>query len=248
MQTDEILFPRGPLSSSRVLVSWNIRQGGGRRVAAILETLSRLRPHTVVLTEFRKNGAGAALREHLVGLGLSHQASGPAETGQNTVFIASRSDFEPVTFESELGSESHRCLLARFDGFRLFAFYFPIQRAKVPLFEFILRLHPEAPEGPALLVGDFNTGKHHIDEDGRVFWGPQYIDMIEGAGWADAWRHFHGSRREYSWTSRVGRGFRLDHAFASAGMLSRISSVRYLHEPRVTGASDHSAMILRFRG
>jgi exodeoxyribonuclease III len=248
MQTDEIPSSRAPFPSSKVLVNWNIRQGGGRRIAAISETLSRLRPHTVVLTEFRKNGAGAALREHLAARGLRHQAWGPAEVRQNTVFIASRSAFDPVTFESELGPESHRCLLARFDGFRIFAFYFPILKAKVTLFEFILRLSPEGSQGPTLLVGDFNTGKHHLDEEGRVFWGPQYMEMIEKAGWVDAWRHVHGGKREYTWMSAAGRGFRLDHAFASAGMLSRISSVRYLHKPRTAGVSDHSAMILRFQG
>jgi len=40
------------------------------------------------------------------------------------------------------------------------------------------------------------------------------------------------------------RWFRIDHAFLSDGLAERAGPIRYSHEERLAGLSDHSPLIL----
>lgn len=102
---------------------------------------------------------------------------------------------------------------------RLLGLYFPLRRRKVPLFEYLLRLPASYLQSPTLLIGDFNTGRHHLDEAGATFVASEYMDRLEAAGWVDAWRQFHPREREYSWFSPKGNGFRVDHVFSTPRLL-----------------------------
>lgn len=108
--------------------------------------------------------------------------------------------------------------------------------------------------GPALLIGDTNSGRPVLDEENAVF-GPRYaewFDRIERTGWRDAFRHLHGERREYTWYSpNGGNGFRLDEAFVNRALLPRLISVRHewgRHpaDARRDALSDHAALIVDF--
>ena len=52
------------------LITWNIRQGGGRRVSRLADELLKQKPDVAVLTEFRDNDAGTALLAMLKKAGL----------------------------------------------------------------------------------------------------------------------------------------------------------------------------------
>jgi exonuclease III len=100
-----------------------------------------------------------------------------------------------------------------------------------------------------LIVGDFNTGRHCIDEKGRTFSCADQFETLAASGWCDAWRHIHGDEREYTWFSRLrggvqGNGFRLDHAFVTPPLLARVQDCRYSHAEREAQVSDHSILIL----
>jgi len=41
-----------------------------------------------------------------------------------------------------------------------------------------------------------------------------------------------------------GKRFRIDHAFLSATLAARAGSIRYSHDERLAGLSDHSPRIL----
>jgi exodeoxyribonuclease-3 len=43
---------------------------------------------------------------------------------------------------------------------------------------------------------------------------------------------------------KTGNGFRIDHAFLSATLAARVGSIRYSHDERLAGISDHSPLIL----
>jgi exodeoxyribonuclease-3 len=62
----------------------------------------------------------------------------------------------------------------------------------------------------------------------------------------DAFRHLHPDAAEHSWVGRTGDGYRYDHAFCSAHLAHAITSCGYLHEPRTSGLSDHSALTATF--
>ena len=67
------------------LITLNLRHGGKRHMAAILERLLGHGADVMVLTEFRGNPSGEALRRGLSGGGLVHQAVSPAKAPMGTV-------------------------------------------------------------------------------------------------------------------------------------------------------------------
>ncbi len=84
------------------------------------------------------------------------------------------------------------------------------------------------------------------DEEGATFIAADRFAALSEQGWIDTWRAKHGSKREFSWFSAKGNGFRVDHAFASPSLAPRIVSVEYVHSSRegVAAPSDHSALTL----
>jgi exonuclease III len=209
----------------------------------VLEALRTKEADVVVLTEFRDNEFGLRIRRGLESFGLRHQSGSHADGSVNAVLIASRKPIEERIF-AELNGNAHRCVMARLGELNLFGLYFPQKQRKRPVFEFLVSLEPTYVTGQSLLIGDFNTGKHHIDEEGATFHCSEYMERLEANGWVDAWRHFHFDTREFTWKSAAGNGFRLDHAFVSRPLLARMRHAGYSHSERESGASDHSALIL----
>jgi len=127
----------------------------------------------------------------------------------------------------------------------LLAFYFPQAEAKGQLFEWVLD-HQELLALPALLIGDFNTGVHHVDERGATFHHADKFVSLHDQGWIDLWRKRNPEVKEFSWFSARANGFRIDHAFASPILDARVRSVRYSHGERGLGISDHSILCVEF--
>jgi endonuclease/exonuclease/phosphatase family metal-dependent hydrolase len=64
---------------------------------------------------------------------------------------------------------------------------------------------------------------------------------LPARGWRDAFRALHGyERRDRSWVSRAGYGWRLDHVIVSPEL--EPVACEYVHEWRQRGLSDHSAI------
>jgi exonuclease III len=95
-----------------------------------------------------------------------------------------------------------------------------------------------------VLIGDFNAGRHRLDEEGATFSCVRFLGELATMGYADAWRTLHPEGREYTWYSHTGSGFRIDHAFVSPGLAPRLRSCWYSHQERELGLSDHSAMVV----
>lgn len=225
------------------ILTWNIQQGGGSRIKGILETIARLDPDSLVLTEYRDNSKGAIIADTLRKAGLVHQAAAPS-AGENSVFLASKKEFEPLSFKKELGQHAHRCVGAKFADHNLFGFYFPQKEEKYDVFQFILKHLTCYIDTPTALIGDFNTGKHYLDETKATFKCAESFEVIQRKGWIDLWRKIYDRKREYTWYSRAGNGFRIDHAFGSLLFAEKVGSALYHHEPREKKISDHSLMQL----
>lgn len=227
---------------------WNIRHGAGDRVAAIVNRVGRHGPDVLVLAEFRSNSAGRRLRSGLTEIGFEHQFATSDNPRLNAVLVAAREPFAAKVPADPGPDVSRRLALVEFPTFNLVGVYFPCGEAKRPVFEFLLSLPAEYLQSASILCGDFNTGHHHLDEAGATFVATDRLVALERRGWIDAWRRIHGDKREFSWFSSVGNGFRVDHVFASPSMNERILDVRYSHSEREERLSDHSAMIVRSRG
>jgi len=137
-------------------------------------------------------------------------------------------------------------LSATVAGIDLAACYFPQGEAKRPVFDFLCEDLAPSRTNELLVIGDLNTGRHRIDEIGATFHCAECFDRLEHVGLIDAWRSRNLRRKEYSWITHAGNGFRIDHAFATGDLNRRITSIDYDHTPRVMGLSDHSALIMQF--
>jgi exodeoxyribonuclease-3 len=75
--------------------------------------------------------------------------------------------------------------------------------------------------------------------------GEVEFGAFSSSAWVDAWRAVHGDKREYSFVSPAGNGFRLDHAFLSPSLAPRLLDADYIHATRDRAVSDHSALLVR---
>ena len=243
------------------IVYWNIRAGGGRRAEAIGDQLCAWQPDVLGLSEFRGTPASRSLALRLAENGWPHQirTTAPDAPARNALLLASR---WPLRRRRIAGMPvlRDRWLLARVAAPRPFTMgvmhapNYTSPELKYPMLEAILDITGRWRFGPAVIGGDTNSGLRHLDEETPL--GPQFYreyDFIEGMGargWADAFRHLHGGRREYTWYSHKNNGFRLDHVFLSPHLTPHLTASRHdwgtnPAEPgRREGLSDHAAVVL----
>ncbi|MDO8474578.1 MAG: endonuclease/exonuclease/phosphatase family protein [Candidatus Rokubacteria bacterium] len=245
------------------IVSWNIRAGGGRRVAGIAGQIARWAPDVVALSEFRATPPSVELAGALAGHGLLHQLStaSAALPRANSLLIASRWPLARVSLATAPAAESGRWLLARIAGpcaLTLGVMHVPnrVTGRKFPFLDAVLGVAHTWRRGPALLVGDTNSGLIDLDEEVPAFIVEEdgWVRGLEAAGWADAFRLLRGGERAYTWYSpNGGNGFRIDQAFVNRALRPRLSEARHewgaipgrrRRRARRDVLSDHAALVL----
>ena len=226
------------------ILTWNIRAGGGSRLARIAEAIAAHEADVLVLTEYRSGDAGQRLRAVLRDLGFVWLSPVEPPGIRNGVLIATRKKPRSVAHVTEHVPEPWRMLAVTIDRVRLFGIYMPNLRAKIPYWEALIEASTPHAGGRALALGDFNTCRAYVDEPGATDVTALFLDKIQAAGFRDVWRDRYPDGREYSWYSHRGNGFRIDHAFASSRLAPRIGTIRYSHAERTSGLSDHSALIV----
>lgn len=227
------------------IVSLNIMQGGGTRVDKILLKLDKYSPDIIVLGEFRINSRGDKIHNYLRDRGFKYFIAGkPEKINHNTVSIFSKVPFDVKSISYDLGVYSHRVVEAVFTNFILLGVYFPNKTKKKPVFEYLLEYCLDNLNDKVAIIGDFNTGKHYIDEEHKTLLFSEYINKMEELGWIDGWRMFHNDKKDYTWYSNKGIGFRIDHIFCSPNFTQVLSKVEYSHQIREEKITDHSALIV----
>lgn len=216
------------------IATLNIQHGGGRRVALIIEFLKLLNADLVVLTEYHLEDKN--LGKQLSELGYRYQVAGSTLPKENSVLIVSKESFEAL-------DTSQRIVSVRLKNLVLFGVYFPQGNEKYPVYQ---KLKSEVQEAGfrVLVLGDFNTGLHYIDEVGKTFACAESFESLKDVGLVDAWRTRNPVTKEFSWFSSQGNGFRIDHAFCSELIDQMISTIEYVHKPREMKITDHSALVL----
>jgi exonuclease III len=240
------------------IVAWNIRAGGGRRVGAIARQLERWAPDVVALSEFRATAPSRALAAALAAGNLRHQltTADRAAPATNALLVAARWPLRRVRLRAE-PSEPGRWLVAAVDGPRplvLGAMHVPNRSGgrKYPFLDAVLACARHWRLGPALLVGDTNSGRRVIDEEVPAFNAREegWIDALAACGWIDAFRHRRADARAYTWYSPNGRhGFRIDQAFVNPMLLAHLREATYVwgrptRRGRRDAASDHAALLV----
>ena len=127
---------------------------------------------------------------------------------------------------------------------------------KFPFLDAVLGMAHAWRRGPALLVGDTNSGLIDLDEEVPAFNAQEdgWIRGLEAAGWMDAFRFLKGSERAYTWYSpNGGNGFRIDQAFVNRALQPRLRSASYAWGTPANGRSgaarrhalsDHAALMV----
>jgi exodeoxyribonuclease-3 len=228
------------------IVALNIQSGGARRSSVIASALSELDPDVVVLGEAYPSGHAQAVLDGLRSFGLKHQATASSSYPKvaNAVVLASRLPLADV-HQPMTGLNGQRVLEAFVGGLLVNGAYFPLGQPKVAFWrdEFLPYAY-ERLSADAILLGDWNSGSHYSDEAGATLHGAPEFATMTAMGWCDAWRTSHPTDREFTWFSHAGNGFRLDHAFVSPSLASRVTSAAYIHGIRERGVSDHSALVV----
>ena len=241
------------------IVSWNIRAGGGCRVDEIAAQVQRWKPDIVGLQEFRATAPSRWLAAELREQGLVHQRStaSNAHPASNRLLVASRWPLRLANMR-RAPVEPGRWLLVRVAAAHPIAMavmHVPnrVTHRKYPYLDAVLALARAWRGGPALLMGDTNSGWIDLDEEVPAFNQREdgWMTALGQAGWRDGFRLLHGARRAYTWYSPNGRnGFRLDQAFLNRPLAAHLTKLRYAwgvftsDAPRRDAVSDHAALIL----
>ena len=225
------------------LLAWNIRQGGGSRLARIADALAHHKADILVLSEYRGGEAGVRLRAALATLGYGHATALAPPPGRSGVLIAARCAFRDQGEVHGGLPEPYRMVGAEFPAFGLVGIYMPNLLAKIPYWEKLIATLGKT-GGQTLAIGDFNTCRPYLDEAGAIDRTAHYMDRMVEIGFCDLWRRRNPQVREYSWFSTRGNGFRIDHAFLSDALAARTGMIHYSHAERLAGISDHSPLIL----
>lgn len=243
------------------VVAWNIRAGGGRRAPAIARQLGRWAPDIVALSEFRATPPSLALAAALAAGGLTHQltTADPTRPARNALLVAARWPLRRIRLRRQPAGPG-RWLVAAIaapDPLVLGAMHVPnrVSGLKYPFLDAVLACARRWRLGPALILGDTNSGRRGLDEQVPVFSVREegWIDALAGCGWRDAFRCVRAEARAYTWYSPNGRnGFRIDQAFVNAALLERLHDAAYVwggaaQRRRRDLLSDHAALLVELR-
>jgi exonuclease III len=126
---------------------------------------------------------------------------------------------------------------------------------KYPFHEAVLAVVNQWTLGPAMLIGDTNSGLPGLDEETKVFGRREesWFQALAAKGWVDVFRSLKGAERVYTWYSpNGGNGFRIDQAFVNQDLVRWVADVRYewgksgIDRRRLEALSDHAAVIIDF--
>jgi len=242
------------------LLTWNVQHASAERARRQANWLRRQSADVLVLTEVAGTGGGPVLAQALYESGFTiHEPSG-GERDYRVLLAARDAEIEPV-HAVRTAHLPHPCLAARVHApglsVGLIGLYVPSRGGKEgrnvakrvfqdAVTAVLRRLAEPFPskDGPLIVAGDLNVLEPGHQPPHAVFgtWEYDFYRAFGDAGLADAFRHLHPDLVDHSWYGRSGAGYRFDHIFCSRQHLARLTHVGYVHEPRLTGLSDHSAM------
>jgi len=230
------------------LLAWNIRQGGGARLPAICGALARHDADVLVISEYCGGDSALRLCEALERLGYAHKTALRPPPGKTGVLVAARRRIRSHAVLDAALPEPYRLVHVEIGRLSLCGVYMPNLLAKVPYWEAVIAELLRRIGDDALAIGDFNTCRAYVDEPGAIDKCAYFMDRVAELGFCDLWRHRYPEGREFSWYSHRGNGFRIDHAFLSPSLAKRTGPVRYSHDERLAGLSDHSVLVLDLPG
>mgnify|MGYP001185755949 FL=1 len=230
-----------------IITTWNIRHGGGKRTKEIDSVIKdNMNSDVFILTEFRNNDNKEIIKKSFNLYGFTNVFVTSSDKKTNSILIASKEEYKAEFFDS-LKDHKQRVVKIKSSKLSIYGCYFPQQKLKKDVFGFLLKELVKNKDENIIIAGDLNTGKHYIDEKGASFYCSEYLYELEKEGMVDAWRLINGNKKEYSWYSSAGNGFRIDHFFVTNSLKNSVAECFYNHSYRENKFSDHSLMSLKLK-
>jgi exodeoxyribonuclease-3 len=252
-------FGRTSFGHCRIL-TWNVQRASPQRSLGQAAWLASAGADVLVLTEVGAVG-GRALSAALAAHGCTMSAA-PDVLVDYGVLLAVTSGRLEVLTRVTTSFLPHRCVAARWHWLGgtvgIVGVYVPSRggargrnvdkRAFQTAFIDLLPGLSRALDVEAVVVaGDLNVIEpgHVPHHSGYGTWEYDFYRAFARHGYTDAYRLRNPYRTEHSWIGRrTGAGYRFDHIFCSPSASSDLVDVQYLHESRLAGLSDHSAMVV----
>jgi exonuclease III len=230
------------------IISLNIQQGGGKRIASLADWLTTKNPSVVVLPEWRNNVGGQRIRKQLADSGFHTVAAARATSKSNSVLLAATDLIESLEVTPPCATVGDLIIIKLIQGVQILGCYFPQRLAKAPFFEQCIQVAKKRSDVPLVMIGDLNTGRNDLDIEGtgtRFHCADLFQALNSDAGLLDLWRVRHGEQREWTWRSPTN-GFRIDHVFGNKAFVNCFPTFRCVidHAPRLSKLTDHSAVML----
>nr|WSX75841.1 endonuclease/exonuclease/phosphatase family protein [Streptomyces sp. NBC_00899] len=240
-------------------MTWNVQHASPSRAAAQAAWLAREpAADLVVLTEVGHGPGGTALCQVLHSVGYQAVVAPRGSGGYRTVLASRHPGLSSLGSLTEILPE--RTPLARITlgqvPVLLAGLYIPsrgpkerrnadkraVQHAVAQALPGLGKNHP----GLIVVAGDLNVVPATHTPHHRVFgqWEYDFYDSFAAAGLVDAHLALSPEAHDHSWFGRSGAPYRFDYGFVSSHHTGAVTACTYLHEPRVAGLSDHSALSL----
>lgn len=255
-ESDEVNESTSP--DMRIL-NWNISNPSIERAYKQFEWLIKTKANIIILTEAKYSKGCRYLRDALTDVGFKVYFPKPLDNDY-TVIIAEKG-FQSEKWNLDIPFLPHRIesvILKTFLGdLKIIGLYVPsrgpqerrnVNKKKFQnqMIDWLNLLYKRGDTSNLIVGGDLNVIEPDHIPHYSVFgeWEYVFYKTFTNGTLVDAYRLLYPNLNEYSWFGRSGDGYRFDHFFVSENISSHIKECHYLHEPRLSKLSDHSAMSL----
>lgn len=242
------------------MLNWNIRSPSVRRAIEQVNWIIKANANVIILTEARYSKGGYYIKDRLESFGFNTFFPKPVENDY-CVIVASKG---LISKELKLKIDflPHRLVSILCDTFlgkmKIIGTYVPsrgpIERRNVnkrifqdQLMNLLKHLSNEGKTSNLVIGGDLNVIERNHVPHYSIFgdWEYKFYESFLESGLVDAYRLLHLGAQEHSWFGKKGDRYRFDHFFVSKELSRHIEECSYLHAPRISKLSDHSAMFLK---
>jgi endonuclease/exonuclease/phosphatase family metal-dependent hydrolase len=241
------------------ILSYNIKQGGAGREAALAAVIRSASPDLVVLQE----ATHPAVVERVAGeTGMRQWASRP---GSSLAFMSRAPAAHHAWHKPRVSRHAFLEIAPAATAWRVFGVHLSAvhaawtERRRVFELRALLRAIAAHQQGPHVLIGDFNTVApgdlldfrslpHRLRalvwlSGGRIRW--KTIATVLGAGYIDAFRRLHPADPGCTLPTRDPH-VRLDYAFVPGAFVDHLRTCEVVRAPDVVAASDHFPLLFEF--
>lgn len=225
------------------ILTWNIRSGGGNRLPLIAQQLLKLMPDIFVATEFRTNRYTYAFTESISDMYPHHTKADSFDPNVNSVAIFSRHMFK--TLPCHVGEKDrHRFIGIQVGNIKIIGTYFAQKLQKKSQFDYLIEDAMKHGTKNKIIIGDLNTGTLELDSQKSSFFCEDEFVTLTTSYYADTYRNKNGKKKEYSWHSNGGYGYRIDHCLCDPTLLVKLKKARYIKTGKEM--SDHIPLLVEF--